>query len=128
MEHCSPVGGEVVFHILTRPCVVPASPGLDVGSSKLPGFDLFQTEDVSVDLFECVPLVIGTLPVERVCVLAMIEVRKGFLDPSASGFVSPLSSSAPIGLVGAVTGVGLVWPLPEWDWRDITPSRGREGY
>ncbi len=58
----------------------------------------------------------------------MIEARKGFLNPSASGVVSSLSLSAPIGLVGAVTGVGLVWPLSERDWRDVAPSRGREGY
>ncbi len=60
--------------------------------------------------------------------LAMIEARKGFLDPSASRVASSLSLSAPIGLVGAVTGVGLVWPLPEWDCRDVAPSLGREGY
>ncbi len=128
MEGRSPVGREVVFHVLACSCMVPAGSGLDVGSSKLPRLDSFRTEDVSVDLFECVPLVVGPLPVEGVRELAMIEARKGFLDPSASGVISSLSLSAPIGLVGAVTGVGLVWPLPEWDWRDVAPSLSREGY
>ncbi len=128
VERRPPVRGEVVFHVLAGSCMVPAGPGFDVCLSKLPCFNLLWTEDVLVDLFECVPLVVRPLPVEGARVLAMIEARKGFLDPSASGVVSSLSLSAPIGLIGAVTGVRLVWPLSEWDWRDVVPSRGREGY
>ncbi len=128
MKRRPPVCGEEVLHVLAGPCMLPAGSGFNVHSSKFPGFDLLRTEDVLVDLFECVPLPVGSFPVEGVHVLAMIEARKGFLDPSASGIVSSLSLSAPIGLVGAVTGVGLVRPLPEWDWRDVAPSLGREGY
>ncbi len=128
MEGRSPIDCEVVLHVLACSCMVPAGPGLDVCSSELPCFDLLRTEDVSVNLFKCVPLVVGPFPVEGVRVLAMIEARNGFLDPSTSGVVSSLSSSAPIGLVGAVTGVRLVWPLSEQDWQDVAPPLGREGY
>ncbi len=128
VEGHSPVRCEVVLHVLTGSCVLPAGSGFDVRSSKLPGFDSLWTEDVSVDLFECVPLEVGPFPVEGVRRLAMIEARNGFLDPSASRVCSSLELSVLSGLVGAVTGVGLVWPLPKWDWRDIAPSLGREGY
>ncbi len=128
MEGCSPVDHEVVGHILTGPCVLPAGSGLDISASKLPGLDSFWTEDVSVDLFEFVPLKVGSLRIEGVCWAAVIEARNGFHERSASsvGFSSLLVVL--IGLVGAVTGVGLVRPLSEWDRRDSAPSRGREGY
>ncbi len=59
----------------------------------------------------------------------MIEVRNGFRKHNASGVASLSSSSSDlIGLVGAVTGVGLIRPLSVWDRRDSVPSRGREGY
>ncbi len=58
----------------------------------------------------------------------MIEARNGFRKRSASGVASSLLLLSSIGLVGAVTGVGLVRPLSVWDWRDSVPSRGREGY
>ncbi len=128
VEGQPPVHGEVIFHILAASCVLPAGSGFDVRSSELPCLDLFWAEDVSVDLLECVPLIVRPLPVEGVRVLAMIEARKGFLDPSASGVGASLSLSSSIGLCGAVTGVGLVWPLSKWDWRLVAPSRGREGY
>ncbi len=54
--------------------------------------------------------------------------EEGIPRSECPGVASSLSLSAPIGLVGAVTGIGLVWPLPKWDWRDVAPSRGREGY
>ncbi len=128
VEGISPVNCKKVFHAFSQSCMVPASSGFDVGSSKLPCFDSFRTKDVSVDLFELVPLKVVAPPVERVCRLAVIEVRKGFLDLSTSGVASPLLSSSSIRLVGAVTGVGLVWPLSERDWQDVAPSLGREGY
>ncbi len=52
VEGGPPVCREVVLHVLAASCVLPAGPGFDVGSSKLPGFDSLQTEDVSVNLFE----------------------------------------------------------------------------
>ncbi len=58
----------------------------------------------------------------------MIEVRNGFRERSVSGVGSSLLLSSWIGLVGAVTGVGLVRPLSERDWWDSVPSRDREGY
>ncbi len=85
MERCSPGGGEVVLHVLARPCMLPASSGLDVCSVDLPCLDPFRAEDVPVDLFELVPLVIGPVRVKRVCRAAVIEARNGFLDPKASG-------------------------------------------
>ncbi len=128
MEGSSPVDRKEVVHVLPAPSVLPVCPGLNICSSKLPGLDLFWTEDVSVDLYECVPLVVGSLRVEGVCCAAMIEARNGFRERSVSGVGSSLSLSSLIGLVGAVTGVGLIWPLPKWDRRDSVPSRGREGY
>ncbi len=127
VEWCSPVGGEVVLYVLVRSPVLPACPGLDVRSPKLPCFDLFWTEDISVDLGECIPLEVGSLHVEGVCCAAMIEARNGFRDWNV-GVGSSLSLSLLIGLVGAVTGVGLVGPLSIWDRRDSVPSCGREGY
>ncbi len=124
----SPVCCKEVLHVFPGSSVLPACPGLDVRSSKLPCFDSFWTEDVSVDLLECIPLVVWPLRVEGVCCAAMIEARNGFHEHNASGVGSSLSSSLLIGLVGAVTGVGLVRPLSEWDRRDSVPSRGREGY
>ncbi len=126
VEGHSPAGGKEVVHVFSRSLMLPVCPGLDVGSSKLPCFDSFRTEDVSVNLFECVPLVVGPFRVEGVCRAAMIEARNGFRERSASGVCS--SWSVMIGLVGAVTSVGLVGPLSEWDSRDSVPSLGREGY
>ncbi len=58
----------------------------------------------------------------------MIEARNGFCKWSASGVGSSLSLSSPIRLVGAITGIGLVRPLSEWDrWYSVF-SRGREEY
>ncbi len=121
VEGRSSTGGEEVIHVLPRPSVLPVCPGLNVCSSKLPCLDSFWTEDLSVDLFERVPLVVGPLRVEGVCRCAMIE-------PSASGVGASLLLLSSIGLCGAVTGVGLIRPLPEWDRRDPVSSRGREGY
>ncbi len=103
--------------------MLPGSSGLNVRSSKLPCFDSLRTEDVSVNLFECVPLVVGSFDVEGVCWATMIKAQNGFRDWNVGG-----GSSSSIGLVGAVTGVGLIRPLSEWDRRDLVPSRGREGY
>ncbi len=128
MEWHPSANREVVGHVLPCSCVLGTGPGLNICPSELPCLDALRTEDFSVDGFEFVPLVIGPLPVEGVHEAAMIEARKGFLDPSTRGVVSSLLLSAPIGLVRAVTGIGLVWPLSERDWRDIAPSCGREGY
>ncbi len=128
VEWCSPAGGKEVVHVLARSLVLPVCPGLNVRSTELPCLDPFWAEDVSVDLYELVPLVIGSLPVEGVCQCAMIEARNGFRERSASGVGSSGSLSFLIGLVGAVTGIGLVQPLSEWDRRDSVPSHGREGY
>ncbi len=128
VERCSPVGGEVILHVLACPSVLPVCSGFDVCSSKLPGFNSFRTKDVSVNLGQLVPLVVGPLPVEGVCRAAVIEARNRFLKRRVTGVASSTSLSAPIGLVGAVTAVGLVRPLSEWDRRDSVPSRGREGY
>ncbi len=57
----------------------------------------------------------------------MIEARNGFRDRSANGVGSSLSLLS-TRLIGAVTAVGLVRPLSEWDSRDSVPSHGREGY
>ncbi len=128
MERRSPVCREVVGHVLVGPCVVPAGSGFNVRASKLPGFDLFWTKDVSVDLFELIPLIVGSLRIEGICRAAMVEARNGFLNWYV-GVGSSLSSVvAPIGLIGAVTSVGLAGPLPERDVLDLAPSRGREGY
>ncbi len=128
VEGCSPAGGEEVVHVLPGPSVLPVCPGLDVCPSKLPRLDSFWTKDVSVNLYEHVPLVVGPLRVEGVGRCAMIEARNGFLKPSASSVGASLLLSSSIGLVGAVTGVGLIRPLSERDWWDSVPSRGREGY
>ncbi len=125
MKGHSSVGGEVVIHVLARSSMLPARSGLDIRLSKLPCFDSLRTEDVSVNLFECIPLVVRSLRVEGVCCAAMIEARNGFRDRNISVGSSLL---LPIGLVGAVTAVGLVRPLSKWDRRDSVPSRGREGY
>ncbi len=58
----------------------------------------------------------------------MIEARNGFHERSASDVGSSWSLLLLIGLVGAVTGVGLVRPLSVWDRQDSVPSRSREGY
>ncbi len=62
-----------------------AGPGLNIRSSELPGLDALWTEDLSVNILELVPLIVGPLPVKGVRVAAMIKARKGFLDPSTSG-------------------------------------------
>ncbi len=128
VEGRSPACGKEVVHVLAAPPVLPVCPCLDVCPSKLPCLDSFGTEDVSVNLYECVPLVVRSLCIEGVCWAAMIEARNGFLERSTNGVGSSSSLSSPIGLVGAVTGIGLVRPLSEWDWWDLVPSRGREGY
>ncbi len=58
VEGCSPAGGKEVVHVLPTSSVLPVCPGLNVGSSKLPCLDSFRAEDISVDLYECVPLVV----------------------------------------------------------------------
>ncbi len=103
-------------------------PGLDICPSELPCLNALRPKEALVDFLEGVPLVVGPLPVEGVHVAAMIEARNGFLNPRASGVAASLSSSSSIGLCGAVTGVGLVWPLSEWDWQDVASSLSREGY
>ncbi len=128
VEWRSPVDGEVIPHILVRPSVLPVCPGLDICSSKLPCLNSFGTEDVSVDLFECVPFEVGPLRIEGVCHAAMIEARNGFLNWRVGVASSWSSVVAPIRLIGAVTAVGLVRPLSKWDCLDSAPSRGREGY
>ncbi len=128
VEGTPPVRGEEVLHILVRAGVLPARSLLDVSSSKLPCLDSFRTEDVSIDLVESVPLPVWTRPVERIRCPAVIKARKGFLDPSPRGVASSLPAPSSIGLCGAVTRVGLVWPLSVRDWRDVAPSLGREGY
>ncbi len=128
VEGCSPAGSEEIVHVLSRSPVLPVCPCLDICLSKLPCLDSLWSEDLSVDLYERIPLVVRSLRVEGVCWCAMIEVRNRFLEPSASGVSVSLSLLSPIGLIGAVTGIRLVRPLPEWDRRDSVPSCGREGY
>ncbi len=127
VEWHSSAGGEEIFHILARPSVLPVCSGFDIRLSKLPRFDSFWAENVSVDLCECIPLVVRSLHVEGVCCAAMIEARNRFCDWNV-GVGSSLSLLDLIGLIRAVTGVRLVRPLSKWDRRDSVPSRGREGY
>ncbi len=115
MEGGAPIGGEVIGHILVCAAVLDTSPGLDVCLSKFPCLDSLWSEDFSVDILECVPLEVGPFCVEGVCCLAMIEARNGFLDRRVSISSSWSSVIALVGLVGAVTAVGLIRPLSKWD-------------
>ncbi len=90
VEGRSSVGGEEVVHVLARSLVLPVCPGLNIRSAEFPCLDPFWAEDVSVNLFELVPLVVGSLPVEGICRCTMIEVRNGFRDWNVSGVRSSL--------------------------------------
>ncbi len=128
VERRSSVGGEEIFHVLARSSMLPVGSGFNVHPAEFPCLDPLQAENVPINLFECVPLVVGALPVKGIGWATMIEARNGFRERSASGVGSSLCSSCSIGLIGAVTAVGLVRPLSVWDRRDLVPSRGREGY
>lgn len=85
--------------------MVPEGSGLDVCSPEFPGGDSVGTEDVSVNLFEFVPLVVKSPRVEEVAGASSenIGVEKGVTVP-----LLELSSSCSGGEVLLGAGVGIL--------------------
>ncbi len=102
MEWASSVCGEEVLHVLPHASPMGGGSGLDVGLPEFPGFDSIGTEDVLVDLFEFIPLVVKPSWVEGViCSDVGFRVEEWVTVPSLS-----LSSSLPLN-EGLCVGIGV---------------------
>ncbi len=105
VEWSSSVHVQEVLHVLPGSGMVPEGSGLDVCSPEFPGGDSVGTEDVSVNLFEFIPLVVESPRVEEVAGASSenIGVEEGVTVPSLE-----LLSSCSGGEVLLGAGVGIL--------------------
>ncbi len=98
------VDGEEVLHVLPCTRVLPGSSGFNVGAPEFPGSDSMGTEDVLVDLFEFVPLIVEPSGIEGI---GGAPSRDRWVDEGVTVPSLMLSSSGDKTLVAGI-GVGIL--------------------